>query len=494
MFAEKLDFLMNIVGISGGELAHATSLDPSYISRLRHGKRELPKGQHFIDPIAHYFAQHIKSEYQKKLLCDAMEYTCRWPENQEMAANYILKWLLTENAVQLEIIQNVLQQAAISLPLDMAITPDENVDLTDCRGDDREIYYGAEGKRLAFLRFLSLAVAADTPLEMFMYSDEDLTWLSEDTDFSSKTLSLLTKCAKDGKKIKIVHPLRRDADAMLYTVRRWFPIYLAGYVEPYYYPIVRDELYYRTSFVISGVGAMVSSSIGGNTSEGMTFFLTESRAVAVVEEELNHLISISKPLAKVYSARNSEGFWTMLTAFACAEAETIMLHDNLCTFGMFRNVRNISDRVENFSFQLHEFESLLRRHKFTEVVVAPDLKNICDGKIPLQFSELTGNGQQFLTKQQYAENLNYILQMLHKKENYNLMIRHHAPSNMFLCIKEGVGILLAKVDETARIFYITQPNIVQAAWGYLAMLKVDATIENKENVITELKAMVQSLE
>ena len=80
MFSEKLNFLISIIGISGGELATAISLDPSYISRLRHGKRALPKEHLFMEPIALYFATHIKNDYQKKLVSEAMGITLDWPE------------------------------------------------------------------------------------------------------------------------------------------------------------------------------------------------------------------------------------------------------------------------------------------------------------------------------------------------------------------------------------------------------------------------------
>jgi hypothetical protein len=350
MFSEKLDFLMNIIGISGGELAHAISLDPSYISRLRHGKRELPKEQHFMNSLARYFSEHIKSDYQKKLLYDAMGYSASWSADREKTEKCLLKWLLTENTAQRELIQNVIQRAAVSFPVDMALSIDYNVDLEAVRSDNRELYYGVEGKREAFLRFLMLAGDSEKSLEMHMYSDEDLGWLSDNADFSGKTLSLLTSCAKDGKKIKIVHPLRQDEDAMLYVVRRWIPVYLTGYVEPYYYPVIRDELYYRTVFVIPGVAAMVSSSLDGNLCEGMTFFLTEPRAVAVAESELAHLISLSKPLAKVFSSREHTDFWPVIKDFVFSEAECIMLHDTLCPFTMLRNLSKIKE--ENGGFTL----------------------------------------------------------------------------------------------------------------------------------------------
>jgi hypothetical protein len=142
---------------------------------------------------------------------------------------------------------------------------------------------------------------------------------------------------------------------------------------------------------------------------------------------------------------------------------------------------------------LHNFETMLKRYPFTEVIAKPDPEKIRNGSIPLQFSEIVAENRRYLAKEEYVENLHYVMQLLIKRENYNLIIRPHTFTNMFLCIKRGVGILLSKSDETALTFYITQPNIVDATWEFLKLLKEDSTAENKEKVLQELEALADSL-
>ena len=493
MFSEKLDFLMNIIGISGGALAHATSLDPSYISRLRNGKRELPKGQHFMNTLAHYFAENIKTDYQKKLLCEAMGYSAKWPDDKEKAEKQILSWMLIENSVERELIQNVLERLAIFFSTDLPIPVEEDFICPDSINDNREIYYGIEGKKEAFLRFLLLAVNANTPVEMHLYGDQDMPWLSDDPDFSKKTLSLITACAKQGKKIKVIHSLRADIEEMLYTVRRWIPIYLTGYVEPYYYPQIRNELYYRTTFVLPGIAAMVSSSIDRNPNGGMTLFLTEPMAVDVEESEFEHLFSLCKPLAKVYSAINNEGFWAMLKEFTFAEADTIMLHDGICPYSMIRSLWKIRDKTGDFSFELSDLENMLKHHKFTEIVAKLDPEKICIGKVPVHFSEIIGPATKYLTKEECIETLVYVINLLGKRENYNLIIRYHTFPNIFICARENTGILLYTAEKNAMAFYINQPNVVDATWKYLQSINDDYGKANKQKVINELEELIKSL-
>ena len=51
-FSEKLDLLMSLTGTSNSALGRALSYDPSYISRVRAGKRGLPRRQPFLQPAS----------------------------------------------------------------------------------------------------------------------------------------------------------------------------------------------------------------------------------------------------------------------------------------------------------------------------------------------------------------------------------------------------------------------------------------------------------
>jgi len=53
-FADKLDFLMSTTKTTNSALAHYLVLDASYISRLRTGKRRIPKDLELITRICEY--------------------------------------------------------------------------------------------------------------------------------------------------------------------------------------------------------------------------------------------------------------------------------------------------------------------------------------------------------------------------------------------------------------------------------------------------------
>ena len=100
-FAEKLDFLMNITQTSNSALAHAATLDASYISRLRTGKRLMPKDNHLLQGMATFLARQFKEDYQKRALLDALK-LMNLPGDSSLLADEIIRWLVQdgENSTQ----------------------------------------------------------------------------------------------------------------------------------------------------------------------------------------------------------------------------------------------------------------------------------------------------------------------------------------------------------------------------------------------------------
>ena len=60
MLAEKLDFLLRLTDTSNSALGRALGFDASYISRIRSGKRGLPRDRFFLEPAAAYFARELQ--------------------------------------------------------------------------------------------------------------------------------------------------------------------------------------------------------------------------------------------------------------------------------------------------------------------------------------------------------------------------------------------------------------------------------------------------
>ncbi len=66
MFAKKLDLLMKVSSCSNSCLGRALSFDPSYIGRIRTGKRGFPKNNDFLKNVASFFQNRSMIQSLKK--------------------------------------------------------------------------------------------------------------------------------------------------------------------------------------------------------------------------------------------------------------------------------------------------------------------------------------------------------------------------------------------------------------------------------------------
>jgi len=493
VFAEKLNFLMSIIGISGGELAHAVSLDPSYISRLRSGKRSLPKGQRFLDDIAAYFATKVHTEYQIKLLSEAMSYAGEWPQEKEAAQRLIYDWLHTEQDSQRDTIMNILQGAVSSFLLDAVLSPDRDPDLSTIGSDVREYYYGCSGRQEAFLHFLAVALRAPAGQDMYLFTSESVEWLAGDGDFSASISTLLTEFAQKQRRLKIAHPIQQNVTDLIHRLQRWAPVYLTGFAEPYYYPKVRSDFFLRTLFVVPGTVAMVSGSLEGSSAESVTVIASEPRAVEAATMDMEYLLSLAKPLARVFTPGNHSGITELLKDFYNKKEPMLVIHDHLAPFPGTTPNSGADFPAEPDLQNYAVVESIIRSSPYTEVIAKPDLDVIRSGSIPIQLTELAPDGPRYLSKEEYVNNLDHTIRLLEKNRNYHILIVPQTFFNFYLCIKKGVGVLISKPDRNAATFFVEQSNVLEIVWEYAnaVMKRVERT--DKESALAELRELRDAL-
>lgn len=493
MFAEKLNFLMSIIGISGGELAHAVSLDPSYISRLRSGKRSLPKGQRFLDDIAAHFAMKVHTEYQTKLLCEAMGFEGKWPEEQNAAQELIYDWLQTEQESQRDIIMNVLQGAVSSFLLDAVLSPDHNLDLGRFGSEVGDCHFGDSGRRDAFLQFLSAALHAPAGQDMYLFTNESVDWMAGDSDFTGSVTSFLTEFARKGRRVKIVHPIQQNVTDLINRLQRWATVYLTGFAEPYYYPKVRTDFYLRTLFVVPGTVAMVSDALEGSMAESVTHIVSDLRAIQAAASEMEYLLSLSNPLARVFTPGNFSGIRELLTDFYGKQEPMLVIHDHLAPFP---GVPGHSGDFASGEADIRDYaviESIIRSSTFTEVISKPNLDVIRAGRIPIQLTELAPNGPRYLSRDEYIQNLDCTIHLLEKNKNYNILIVPQTFFNFYLCIKKDVGVLISKPDRNAATFFVEQSNVLDIVWEYANAVMKRVKDTDKQSALAELKALRAAL-
>ena len=294
--AEKIDFLMTLTNTRNSELGRALHFDASYISRIRSGKRGLPKGQPFIEPAGLFFARAICEDYQKTAAVEELHLAGPWPSKEKEAAKLIGGWLQGQMPQPAPIDRML---AAITSP---AMSPKAGKNAYRPREGNQDtirFFYGNEGKRSAVIQFLERLSSTGEAFRLLLYSDEEMDWLYEDPGFPDIWAGHLIKLIENGCTIRIIHSIGRDLNEMWEAVQKWLPLYMTGAIEPYYYPLLRDGVFRRTMFIAQDRAALISNSVKDQKGESLNAIITEPRAVDAVEGEFGAYFAFCKPLMEI---------------------------------------------------------------------------------------------------------------------------------------------------------------------------------------------------
>ena len=509
-FHEKLNLLMNITNTTNSTLARSVSLDPSLVSRLRRGTRFPAKNENYIKSIALFLAKHISEEYQKAALSNALNIPAKnIPTDIEALTDLIYKWFYDYSLQDAATVRGFIDTLTHPTFKKISVGIGNNIDVKDYSKSnkiDTLVFYGIEGKQSAALEFLSLVANNQSPQTLLLFSDEDIEWLTSTPDFIASWSALLMQIASKGNKIKIVHTVGRDLSEMLSAIKQWLPLYMTGAIEPYYYPKKRDGIFQRTLFIAPDTAAVVSGSVGKKIDNTANFLFKDKKTILALADEFYNYFSLCRPLMKIFTASETQKFFATLREFEEEDSDILITTDTLSTITMPSKVFNsIFNRTKtnlknNFLFEqelrIKNFEESLLKHKFTEIINIPDLKEVQLEKIKIAFSDMFSETQLFYNIEEFISHLENIIRLLKEYKNFNVTLKtDYSISGFMLYVKEDVGVLVAKSSTPTVMFAINESNLTAAFWDYLEPIIRDynKSPSDKINVIAKLEEAVCEL-
>lgn len=475
LFCEKLRFLMDVTKTSNSALAHSVKLDASYISRLRAGKRQCPRDGNYIHAMAAFFARHCDEEYQRRALCDMMSIQTLPPEEATFTRQ-LSRWLVTEKADENAAVGQFLgglsglrAATAAPAPLVSSTAADHHRPLVS-------VYYGVDGKRQAVLEFLREVAERGSPVTLLLYSDEETGWMTDDIAFAREWASLMFRVLGQGHRIRIVHTIQRDLDEMLRAISQWMPLYMAGNIEPFFYPKKRDGIFKQTMFVAPGAAAVVSSSVGGSIQRAANLLFREKAAVAAYEEEFEQYLRLCRPLMRIFTARELTSCRDTLIEFEQEQADALLFTESLSLMSMPENLlgRMLAraglgeDTLVSYQVARRKrFFKMLDTSRFTELIRLPDSETLCEGGVKVALSEMMQTGALFYTKEEYLEHIAAILELLRRFPRYSAHIVSGGHTGYVVYVRDGIGVFVSKTSAPPVVLAMNEGNMVAAFWDYL---------------------------
>ena len=509
---------MTLTDTKNSVLSKAISFDPSYISRIRRGKRSIPLTPQFVRAVAGYFARNTRDAKQLDALAEALCPGETLPDSKEALEQMLIEWLSNKNEKSPDYVRDFLDgfsqassltgkepdvhSASLSgqnpFPAGDPVLSGTNIGKTS---SEAWFYYGNEGKRNAVEAFLSRLCKTGKSFSLLLYSDEEMSWLYEDPAFAKRWAALLFHLLNTGSRIRIPHNITRNSNEMLQAVSKWIPLYMTGAIEPYYYPRLRDGVYHRSLFIADGDSAMISNSVGQQTDSMLNILITDKQAVKALTQEYEEYLGLCQPLMQIYNNRNIRTFFTDQSRFERLPADLIAAHP-LPSFstmpqGVIRELQ--ADCEDNRLSERHSRSySIFREHmragrKVTEILHLPDPAAVRAGMVKLSVCDFYNAPSLIYTAELLTLHLKNMIRLLKRESCYQVILSTQVPSEIILNVKERTAAQLISAVPPTTAFGINEGNMVSAFWEYLYRIAEEDMLP-REEVIRRLTVYISELE
>jgi hypothetical protein len=485
---------MSLVKVTNSSLAKYCSLDASFISRLRRGRRNVVLDAPYLDNMAQYIARNVKTEIQKETLISLINKPLDFT-NYESVTDAILTWLTgRKNKSLVDAIESY-KDEKFSFSINDNYIQDDILNVTS------SVAFGGQGKREIVIKFLKEVLSANKKTTLYLYSDEDMSWLTEDESYLSKWASLLVKVIQKGNNIVIVHTIERSFDEMINAIMQWVPLYLTGSIEPYYYPRRRDGLIKRTMFIAKDISVVTSTSISQNRPVNMYF--SHESIVSSIEEEFLNFLKKCKPLMRIYKKDELNEFLDIFNEF---ESENSLTYMKSLSFSSLTLPKNLIEKLEEdkeiskddkelLIDRKNKFEKMLTTKKYYETITLPDTYKLLNNRYSFLSDFITAEGtllKHNYDKEDLITHLKYVIDLMEKNENFNLAINNQEKTPFILYIKEDIGLIVIKAKEPMIAFAVNESNLTAAFLDYFHKHYLNGyskrkTVEKLKNVIKEIE-------
>lgn len=476
---EKFSMLCNVFSVNIADMSKILKYDPSYISRIRNGKRKPAKPQKFTFDTAVYFSGYYNSDSDKKIMAEILNVK---PSRLKMRDNYISElanWLTdSKNAQKPE------------NPIAKFLTALNSFDLNEyikaIRFDELKVpslpfqlpttknYYGIEEMKSGELDFLKATALSKSKHSVFMCSDMQMDDMADDAEFSKKYMFGLAAMLKKGLHLNIVHNLNRPFNELMLGLECWIPLYMTGQISPYYLKGAHNQLFCHF-LNVSGAAALSGECISGFHENGRYYLTKNKDELSYYQERSSFILKKAYPLMDIYREDKS----AELAAFMISDSHTdgnrrsvlsalpiyTATNEFLESFLDSRNVPNdekqkILDYAATRKEQIFE---ILKNNSVSDEIPRLSGEAFNDNPQTLSLSLMFCNENFEYTYDEYIEHLRLTKEFAKKNKNYSVtQTKENAFANIQITMHENEYVMISKNKAPTVHFVIRHPILRKA--------------------------------
>ena len=486
--SQKLDILLRELDINISRIAAFLHYDPSYLSKIRTGKRNPAHQQQFIEKICEYVASNYKDEQDRKkvtylIQCNEDEIT-----DSSLYRKKLREWLSSSKPEDVDYVSGFLRKVD-SFNLDDYIrvihfdsfkVPKVPFQLPVSRH-----YYGLKEMREGELDFLKHTVLSKSMKPLYICSDMPVEDMAADKDFAKKYMFGLAMVLKKGLHIHIIHDVERPMKDMMLGLENWVPLYMTGQISPYYLKGVQNRVYSHLHYC-SGQVAMTGDCISGHHDLAHYYLTSRKEEVSISQKNMEFLLKKAHPLMDIYREERKKELHASLFENVGKEGrrrrvlavpDLGVLPKKLLEEILERNHVSADDKTTIIEYYRRDRECLETVLKHS--IVEDEVSEICEeeyGKYPpvLPIAECFLEKDIHLTYEEYLACIKAGREYAKANENYQFnLTKIKGFHNIQITCFEGKWCMISKNRAPAIHFVIHHPKLRYALENMVLPIRDD---------------------
>lgn len=468
---------MDKMNITGRELAGALNVDYSLVSKWRNNQRPLPLRSIHLKNMVNYFILIDRSTGQDILKDLLKEHDPKLNLGSETQLSVALSRWLTE-----------------STPL---VTKNKESYCTNFN-----VYKGNSGRRLAVFKFFDYILNSKKQHNLMLISQENMTWLTEDSTFLKIWQQKLVEILHKNHKIQIIHWIDRYTENLSSIINLWLPLYFTGNIESFYYPKYTDTLFQGTLFIIKN-NLVVTGMNSETPNNRYTALYNDTNTLNHYQWMFKMLLSNCQPLVKVYPLNDS---LQMLKSIAQVNTtNNAILVSNLPIFStitpkLFEEIlssNNLDDETLKKCLKYYESLNSIHntlnihsiKHIFNKSVIETAVHSeniIYDDLSSIAGVEIT------VTKDMFLRHIQGIIAQLEINNNYKVGLITSNPHPINLWVQEENCVFTWQPNKGKFIVVSTEPTVVHASYHEHQQIweSIPRINRDKRYVIAKLQELI----
>ena len=400
-FGHRFSAVLELAEFSNVRFGKLLNIDPSYISRFRNGLRTPVSNSKLTEEMCRVLYSRLKEQNRLSNLARLMNIS---PDNLLDDTNWekeLYAWLfLSEDSTVSSFVVGMVDQIGsfsadiIKSPLPFEMAADKTA-----LSDNQPLYYGMRGLQTAVIRFLGTVIERKEK-DLYLFSDQNIDWITADKSFQIKWMSLMIQCVTSGVKIHIIHNMERNLAEIDKAIQSWLPLYPSGQIESFYLDGQKNTNFSTTLFLCPGYACIYGNNVVGAENEsGNYLYETEPERINLHRQLFDTLLGKAHRLIRVcktadfYQFEKASSDITVLSSCPTAFSMPENLFSEYFNRSEFK--AEDSDAHEIYKQMKRFFDKSLLSGHFHECAPLPSDEDLFNGKIYPEFLSTPYSPQEF---------------------------------------------------------------------------------------------------